>query len=404
MSGRGVDYYAVDELLSTAEKSLRDSAREFLEKEVAPLVTEAFHLEKPLDMKALAPAMSKQGLIGSFLPQTYGGKGLNYTSFGLICQEAERIDTAVRGFIANQSCLVMYTLWQFGSEEQKKRWLPSVAKGKKTGCFALTEEKHGSDAAAIETTASRDGNCWFINGEKIHISDASNADFAIIWTQTADGIRGFLVESGVEGFVQTPQTHKGAIRAGDLGKLTLRNCRIPAENILPGARGLSQVLSCLDGYRFGIAWGMLGCAMDCYEVALKYAREREQFGAPLAAFQLVQEKLVTMLMEITKGQLLAYRLGRMMDEGKVTYAQISLAKKNNVAMARLCAMTAREILGASGISLEFSPLRHLANIEAVHTYQGTDDIHTLIIGSDITGFSAFRRNKGEDQSVDSASV
>jgi glutaryl-CoA dehydrogenase len=390
MTGQGADYYAIEELLSNAEKSLRDSVREFMEKEVAPLVTEAFHQEKPLDMKALAPRMGELGLIGSFLPLDYGGKALNYTSFGLICQEAERVDTAVRGYIANQSCLVMYTLWQFGSEEQKQRWLTPVAKGEKTGCFALTEAKHGSDAASIETVASQDANGWLINGEKYHISDAPDADFAIIWAQTGDGIRGFIVERGVQGFTQTPQSHKGAIRAGDLGRLTLQNCRIPAESILPGAKGLSPVLTCLDRYRFGIAWGTIGCAMDCYEVALKYAMEREQFGTPLAAHQLVQEKLVTMLTEITKGQLLAHRLGRLMDEGEASYAQISMAKKNNVYVARLCARTAREILGANGISLRYSPLRHLANIEAVHTYQGTDDIHTLIIGNDITGFSAFR--------------
>ena len=393
MKFQGVDYFNVDDLLSDNEKMTRNMVRDFLEKEIAPLIIDAFHRETPLNMPELAPRMGALGMLGAFIPEEYGGAGAGYTAFGLICQEAERIDSAVRGFIGVQSGLVMFPIWQFGSEAQKRKWLPLLAGGRKIGCFGLTEPNCGSDVASLETTARRDGDHWVINGVKQWISDASIADLALVWAKTDDGIRGFLVEKGTAGFSQTFQARKGSMRAGDVGELAFSDCRVPEENRLPGAGSFRHVFSVLDRARFGIAWGALGMAMDCYQTALDYARERVQFGAPIASYQLVQAKLVEMLVEITRGQLLAHRLGRLMDEGRATYAQISLAKKSNMAVARLCASTAREILGANGVSLDYSPIRHMANIESVYTYQGTDDMHTLILGNDITGLPAFR--KGE---------
>ena len=391
MSFQGVDYYDIDGLLSDAEKMTRNTVRRFLEKEIEPLIVDAFHREEPLNMRELAPRMGQLGLIGAFIPEEYGAPGANYVTFGLISQEVERVDSALRSYIAVESGLVMYPIWQFGSSEQKEKWLPLLASGEKIGCFGLTEPNHGSDAASMETVAKKDGSGWVINGTKQWISEASIADFAVVWARTEDGIRGFLVERGTEGFTQTSQDRKGSMRAGDVGELGFSDCKIPAENLLPQSGGLKSPLACLAQARYGISWGAMGVAMDCYETALNYTKERKQFGAPIASYQLVQEKLVTMLVEITKGQLLAYRLGRLMDEGKARYTQISLAKKNNVAVARMCARTARELLGANGISLDYSPIRHMANIESVYTYEGTDDIHTLILGSDITGIPAFRR-------------
>jgi glutaryl-CoA dehydrogenase len=391
MKFKGVDYYNIDELLSDEEKMTRNLVREFLEKEVEPLIADAFHQEKPLNMKEIAPKMGKLGIISACIPREYGGEGANYVTFGLICQEVERVDSALRSFIAVQYGLVGYAIWQFGSEEQKKKWLPLIARGEKIGCFGLTEPNRGSDVAAMETVAKKDADGWVINGTKQWITESSIADVAVVWARTDEGVRGFLVEPGTEGFSRTFQSRKGSMRASDVGELGFSDCRIPFENMLPNVKGLSAPLSCLSQARYGISWGAIGVAMDCYEVALNYAKEREQFGASIASYQMVQEKLVNMLIEITKGQLLVYRLGRLMDEGKAGYAHISMAKKNNVAVARMCARTAREILGANGITLDFSPIRHMANIESVYTYEGTDDIHTLILGQDITGISAFRR-------------
>ena len=392
MKFQGVDFYNIDEMLSDEEKMTRNLVREFLEKEVAPLVTDAFHQEKPINMEKLAPRMGELGMIGAFIPEEYRGAGASYVTFGLMCQEAERVDSAVRGFMAVQSGLVMYPIWRFGSEEQRQKWLPAVARGEKVGCFGLTEPNRGSDVASMETVAQKNAGGWVINGTKQWISDASIADFAIAWAQTDEGVKGFIVEQGTAGFSQSFQNRKGSMRAGDIGELAFSDCRVPPENMLPNAKGLGSTFSCLNQARYGIAWGAIGIAMDCYETALNYAREREQFGAPIASYQLVQEKLVTMLIEITRGQLLNYRLGRLMDEGKARYAQISLAKKSNVAAARLCSRTARELLGANGISLDYPLIRHMANVESIYTYQGTDDIHTLILGYDITGIPAFRRN------------
>ncbi len=393
MKFQGVDYFNLDDLLSENEKMTRNMVRDFLEKEVAPLVTAAFHRETPLDMRALAPRMGGLGMLGAFLPEEYGGAGASYVTFGLICQEAERVDSAVRGFIGVQSALVLYPVWRFGSGTQKRKWLPAITRGEKIGCFGLTEPDCGSDVVSLETTARPEGDGWIINGTKQWISDASIADVALVWAKAGEGIRGFLVEKGTEGLSQTFQASKGSMRAGDVGEIALSDCRVPAENMLPDATSFRHVFGCLDHARYGIAWGAIGMAMDCYQTALDYARERVQFGAAIASYQLVQKKLVDMLMEITRGQLITYRLGRLMDEGKATYAQISLAKKSNMATARFCASTAREILGANGVSLDYSPIRHMANIESVYTYQGTDDMHTLILGSDITGFPAFRQKE-----------
>lgn len=388
MGFRGVDYYNIDALLSDEEKMTRNMVREFLEKEVEPLVVEAFHKEEPLNMREIAPRLGEMGIIGSIFPREYGGAGVNYVTAGLIAQELERVDSTLRSFVEVNKGLVMYPIWKYGSEEQKRKWLPLIAKGRAIACFGLTEPNHGSDVASMETVARKDGNKWVINGTKQWISEASIADVALVWAQTDEGIRGFIVERGTKGFSQTFQNRKGSMRAGDVGELGFSDCVVPAANMLPQGVGLKAVFSCLNQARYGIAWGSIGAAMSCYETALNYTKDRKQFGVPIASFQLVQEKLVDMLVEITKAQLLAYRLGKLMDEGRATYAQISLAKKNNIAMARMCARTARELLGANGISLDYSPIRHMANIESVYTYQGTDHIHTLIIGQDITGISA----------------
>jgi len=292
-------------LLSEEEKMTRNLVREFMAKEVEPHIAEAFHLEQPLKMEELGPRMGALGMLGAFVPAEYGAPGTNYVTYGLICQETERVDSSLRSFIAVESGLVMFPVWQFGSEEQKQKWLPLLASGEKIGCFGLTEPNHGSDAASMETTAKRDGSKWIINGTKQWISEASIADVAVVWARTEEGVRGFLVERGTEGFTQTAQERKGSMRASDVGELGFSDCRIPSENMLPESKGIRSPLSCLDQARYGISWGAMGVAMDCYETALNYAGEREQFGAMIASYQLVQEKLVTMLIEITKGQLLS---------------------------------------------------------------------------------------------------
>jgi glutaryl-CoA dehydrogenase len=391
MKFQGVDYYQIDELLSEDEKMVRNAVRDFMDNEFKPSVTDCFQNEKPINWKEWAPRLGDLGIIGSIIPAEYKCAGANYTTYGIISRECERIDSVVGGYIREETALVMYPLWQYGAEEQKQKWLPLIASGKKIGCFGLTEPDHGSDVSSMETVAKKVDGSWIINGSKQWISEATDADFAIVWAQTNEGIRAFLIERGTPGFEQTFERRKGSMRAGDVGGLTFSDCKIPADNILPKAKGLKSALKVLDQARYAIAWGSLGAAMDCYEVALNYTKERKQFGAPIASYQLVQEKLVTMLMEITKGQLLAYRLGRLMDAGKGTASQISLAKKNNILVAKNCASIARELLGANGVSLENSPIRHMANLESVYTYQGTDHMHTLILGRDITGISAIRR-------------
>jgi len=390
---RGVDFYGIDELLTDEERLVRNSVREFLEKEVEPLVVDAWHEEKPLNFRELGKKFGEMGMLGAFIPEEYGCPGMNYTTFGLICQEVERVDSALRSFVAVTSGLVMYPIWRYGSEDQKKEYLPKLASGEIIGCFGLTEPNHGSDPGSMEMTCRKDGDEWVLNGTKTWITEGDIADIAVVWARDVDDgkVKGFIVEKGTKGFTQQAITKKGSMRAGGVGELGFVNCRVPEEQRLPEALGLRAPLSCLDQARYGISWGAIGIAMDCYETALNYVKEREQFGAPLASYQLVQEKLVYMLIEITKAQLVSWRLGRLMDEGKATPEQISLAKKNNVKVAREIARMARELLGANGISLDYSPIRHMANIESVYTYEGTDDIHTLILGRAITGIQAFRR-------------
>ncbi len=390
---RGIDFYNIDELLTDEERLVRSSVREFLEKEIAPLIADAWHEEKPLDFHDVGKKFGQLGMLGAFIPEEYGCPGMNYMTFGIICQEVERVDSALRSFVAVTSGLVMFPIWKFGSEEQKKKYLPKLAKGEIIGCYGLTEPNVGSDPGSMETTAKREGDEWVLNGTKTWITEGDVADIAIVWARDVDDgkIKGFIVERGTPGFYQTAITKKGSMRAGGVGELGLVNCRVHEENRLPNAIGLRPALTCLDQARYGISWGAIGAAMDCFETALNYVKERKQFGAPLAAYQLVQAKLADMLTEITKGQLLCWRLGKLMDAGKATPEQISLAKRNNVRVARYCARTAREMLGANGISLDYSPIRHMANIESVYTYEGTDDIHTLILGRAITGIQAFRR-------------
>ncbi|MEG9194596.1 MAG: acyl-CoA dehydrogenase [Candidatus Methanoglobus sp.] len=389
---RTSDFYDVEELLSDEDRLVKSSIREFLEKEIKPLVVDAWHEEKPLNFRQIARRFGELGMLGTFISEDYGCPGMSYTTFGIVCQEVERIDSALRSFVAVTSGLVMFPIWAYGSEEQKREFLPKLARGEIIGCFGLTEPNVGSDPASMEATARREGDVWVINGTKTWISEAEIADIAIVWARDVEDrkVKGFIVERGTKGFKQSLIRKKGSMRAGDVGELYLMDCRIPEENRLPNAVGIRAPLSCLDQARYGISWGALGAAIDCYETALNYAKNRKQFGVPIASFQLVQEKLVEMLIEITKGQLLSFRLAQLMNAGKATPEQISMAKKNNVRVARFCARTAREILGANGISLDYSPIRHMANIESVYTYEGTDDIHTLILGRAITGIDAFR--------------
>lgn len=387
------DFYNIEELLNDEERLVKSSVREFLEKEIKPLVVDAWHEEKPLNIKEIARKFGQLGMLGTFIPEEYGCPGMNYTTFGIVCEEVERIDSALRSFVAVTSGLVMFPIWAYGSEEQKHKYLPKLANGEIIGCFGLTEPNIGSDPASMETTVRKQGDEWVINGTKTWISEAGIADIAIVWARDVEDrkIKGFIVEKGTKGFKQALITKKGSMRAGDVGELYLSDCRVPEENRIPNALGIRAPLSCLDQARYGISWGALGAAIDCYETALNYAKNRKQFGVPIASFQLVQEKLVEMLIEITKGQLLSFRLAQLMNAKKATPEQISMAKKNNVRVARFCARTAREILGANGISLDYSPIRHMANIESVYTYEGTDDVHTLILGRAITGVDAFRR-------------
>lgn len=391
------DFYDVEELISDEDRLVKRSVREFLDKEIKPKVVDAWHEEKPLNFKDIAKKFGELGMLGTFIPEEYGCPGMSYTTFGIVCEEVERVDSALRSFVAVTSGLVMFPIWKYGSEEQKKEYLPKLAKGELIGCFGLTEPNVGSDPGSMEATARKEGDEWVLNGTKTWISEAEIADIAVVWARDVEDrkIKGFIVERGTKGFRQSSIRKKGSMRAGDVGELYLSDCRVPEENRLPNANGLKAPLSCLDQARFGISWGALGAAIDCYETALNYAKNRKQFGVPIASFQLVQEKLVEMLIEITKGQLLSLRLSQLMNSGKATPEQISLAKKNNVRVARFCARTAREILGANGISLDYSPIRHMANIESVYTYEGTDDIHTLILGRMITGIDAFRRERKE---------
>lgn len=382
------DYYQMDELLSDEHKLVRDTVRSWVKKEVSPIISE--HFENATFPKHLLKGLGEIGAFGSYIPQEYGGWGLDQISYGLIMQELERCDSGLRSTASVQSSLVMYPIWKYGTEEQKLKFLPKLAAGEMVGCFGLTEPDHGSNPGGMTTNFKDDGDSVILNGAKMWISNSPFADIAVVWAKDESGrIHGLIVERGMEGF-STPEIHgKLSLRASSTGELVFSNVRVPKSNILPGRTGLGAPLSCLDSARYGIAWGVLGAAMDCYDQALRYARERIQFGGPIAKFQLIQKKLAEMITEITKAQFLTLRLGQLRNEGKATSAQISMAKRNNVEIALNIAREARQIHGGMGITSEYSMMRHMANLESVITYEGTHDIHLLITGMDITGIQAF---------------
>ena len=386
-----LDYLDIESLLSDDERMARDTARKFVEEEYLPIVRDAFRTGKfPMQV---VPKVAELGFLGSNLPEKYGCAGLNNVAYGLINQELERGDSGLRSFVSVQSSLVMYPIYAFGSEAQKMRWLPALASGKAIGCFGLTEPDFGSNPGGMITRAKRDGSEWVLNGTKRWITNGTIADVALVWAKT-DGddvksIRGFLVEKGSPGFSAPEMEGKFSLRASVTSELVLEDVRVPDTNVLPGAQGLKGPLSCLTQARYGISWGAIGAAMACYECALDYAKARKVFSRPIAGYQLVQGKLVTMVAEITKAQLLSLRLGRLKDEGKFRPEQVSLAKMNNVSQALAIARLARDILGANGIADEYPVIRHMLNLETVNTYEGTEDVHRLTIGRDVTGLNAF---------------
>ncbi|NLN25058.1 MAG: acyl-CoA dehydrogenase [Bacteroidetes bacterium] len=383
------DYYNIDELYTDEQKLVRDAAREWVKRNVSPIIEDyAQRAEFP---KQLIDGLSEIGAFGPYIPEEYGGAGLDQISYGLIMQEIERGDSGVRSTASVQSSLVMYPIWRYGTEEQRKKFLPKLASGEWMGCFGLTEPDHGSDPGSMITNFKDMGDHYLLNGAKMWISNAPFAHVAVVWAKNEEGrIHGLIVERGMEGF-STPETHnKWSLRASATGELIFDNVKVPKENLLPGRSGLGAPLSCLDSARYGIAWGAIGAAMDCYDTALRYAKERTQFGKPIGAFQLQQKKLAEMITEITKAQVLTWRLGVLRNEDKATSAQISMAKRNNVDMAIKIAREARQILGGMGITGEYSIMRHSMNLESVITYEGTHDIHLLITGLDITGLNAFK--------------
>jgi len=382
---KGVDYYDVEALLSEEERMSRDVARAFTDNEVLPIITAHFREGAfPVDLVRKLGAL---GFLGANL-HGYGCAGLGNVAYGLILQELERGDSGIRSFASVQGALVMYPIRTYGSAAQKARWLPALATGEAIGCFGLTEPDAGSDPGSMMTKAVRVGNEYVLNGTKLWITNGSIADVAVVWAKLDGVIRGFLVERGTPGFSAQDLHGKFSMRASATSELAFQDCRIPADNMLPDGDGLRAPLSCLNQARYGIAWGVVGAAMACYAAALAYSQKRRQFGTPIAAFQLVQQKLVQMLTEITKAQLLCLQLGRLKDANRMHFAQVSLAKRSNVAAALDIARMARDILGANGIMDEYPVVRHMLNLESVFTYEGTHDIHTLIVGRDITGISA----------------
>lgn len=383
------DYYLLDELLSDEHKLVRNAAREWVKREVSPIIEE--YAQKAEFPKQIIGGLAEIGAFGPYIPEEYGGAGLDQISYGLIMQEIERGDSGVRSTASVQSSLVMYPIWKYGNEEQRRKYLPKLASGEFIGCFGLTEPDHGSNPGGMVTNFKDKGDHYLLNGAKMWISNAPFADIAVVWAKNEEGrIYGLIVERGMQGF-STPETHnKWSLRASATGELIFDNVKVPKENLLPNKSGLGAPLGCLDSARYGIAWGAIGAAMDCYDTALRYAKERIQFDKPIAATQLQQKKLAEMITEITKAQLLTWRLGVLRNEGKATSAQISMAKRNNVEMAINIAREARQILGGMGITGEYSIMRHSMNLESVITYEGTHDIHLLITGMDITGYAAFK--------------
>jgi glutaryl-CoA dehydrogenase len=393
----GVDFIDLDTLLSEEERMVRDTVRAFVDDRVKPIIEEC-HREARTPLE-LVPEMGRLNLFGATLDE-YGLPGLNNVAYGLIMQELERGDSGLRSFVSVQSALVMYPIHAFGSPAQRDRWLPPLASGEAIGCFGLTEPDFGSNPGGMRTSARRDGNEWVLNGSKQWITNGTLADVAVVWAKTEDGVRGFLVEKGTPGYTSADQHGKFSLRASTTSELGFHDCRVPADAILPKAEGLKNALMCLNQARYGIAWGGLGAAMECYTTALEYAGQRVQFGGqPIACHQLIQEKLVWMLSEISKGQLLILQLGRLKDAGRLKHYQVSLGKRNNVWVARECARLAREILGANGIVDDYPVIRHMLNIESVYTYEGTHDIHGLIIGAQITGIPAFNPPEREAAAV-----
>ena len=384
------DYYCLDELYSDEHKLVRDAARAWVKKEVSPIIDDCY--EKAVFPKHLIPGLGEIGAFGPYIPEEYGGPGLDQISYGIIMQELERCDSGLRSTASVQSSLVMYPIWKYGSEAHKQKFLPKLATGEMVGCFGLTEPDFGSNPGGMITNFKEDGDDVILNGAKMWISNSPFADIAVVWAKNEEGrIHGLIVERGMEGF-STPEMHgKLSLRASSTGELIFDNVRVPKSNILPGRSGLGAPLSCLDSARYGIAWGALGAAMDCYDQALRYSKERTQFDVPIGSFQLIQKKLAEMITEITKAQLLTYRLGQLRNEDKATSAQISMAKRNNVEIALNIAREARQIHGGMGITSEYSMMRHMANLESVITYEGTHDIHLLITGMDVTGIPAFAR-------------
>ena len=383
------DYYNLDDLLTEEHKLIRSAARDWVKRDVSPIIEEAAqNAEFP---KSIIPGLAEIGAFGPYIPVEYGGSGLDQISYGIIMQEIERGDSGVRSTASVQSSLVMYPIWKYGSEEQRKKYLPKLATGEWMGSFGLTEPDHGSNPGGMVTNFKDKGDHYLLNGAKLWISNSPFCDVAVVWAKDENGrIHGLIVERGMEGF-STPETHnKWSLRASATGELIFQDVKVPKENLLPNKSGLGAPLGCLDSARYGIAWGVIGCAMDCYDTALRYAKERIQFGKPIAAFQLQQKKLAEMITEITKAQLLAYRLGQLKNEDRATSAQISMAKRNNVDMAIKIAREARQVLGGMGITGEYSIMRHMMNLESVITYEGTHDIHLLITGLDITGHNAFK--------------
>lgn len=383
------DYYQIDDLLTEEHKLIRNSVREWVKKEVSPIIEDyAQKAEYPIQLNK---GIAELGGFGPYIPTEYGGAGLDQISYGLIMQELERGDSGIRSAASVQSSLVMYPIYQYGNEEQRKKYLPKLASGEWVGSFGLTEPDHGSNPGGMITNFKDKGDHYLLNGAKMWITNAPICDVAVVWAKSEEGrIHGLVVERGMEGFT-TPETHgKWSLRASRTGELVFDNVKVPKENLLPNKSGLGAPLGCLDSARYGIAWGAIGAAMDCYDSALRYSKERIQFDRPIASYQLVQKKLAEMLTEITKAQLLVWRLGQLKNEGKATTQQISLAKRNNVDMALKIAREARQIHGGMGITGEYPIMRHMMNLESVITYEGTHDIHLLITGMEITGISAFR--------------
>ncbi|MEM9052443.1 MAG: acyl-CoA dehydrogenase family protein [Bacteroidota bacterium] len=385
---QGHDYYEMDELLTDEHKLIRDAARAWIKKEVSPIIEDYY--ERSEFPNQVIPGLAEIGAFGPYIPTEYGGAGMDQIAYGLIMQELERCDSGLRSTASVQSSLVMYPIWKYGTEEQKQKFLPKLASGEYIGCFGLTEPDHGSNPGGMITNFKDEGDHYLLNGAKLWISNSPFAQVAVVWAKNEEGrIHGLLVERGMEGFTTPEMKGKWSLRASATGELVFDNVKVPKENLLPGRSGLGGPLSCLDSARYGIAWGAIGAALDCYDSALRYSKERNQFGKPIAGFQLQQKKLAEMITEITKAQLLTLRLGQLRNEDRATSAQISMAKRNNVDMALKVAREARQIHGGMGITNEYPIMRHMMNLESVVTYEGTHDIHLLITGLDITGENAF---------------